>query len=89
MQPVANAAVPIVKMVDAGRGEEEEVRTFLTQNPGKCGYIEAIWTGFGRLNLGDFGQELHVDVCFNNMLGVYNTRMLRAYASCAWYGSLL
>ena len=28
VQPVANAAVPIVKMVDAGRGEEEEVRTF-------------------------------------------------------------
>ena len=26
-----------------------------------------------------------MDVCFNNMLGVYNTRMLRAYASCAWY----
>ena len=39
--------------------------------------------------MGDFGQELHVDVCFNNMLGVYNTRMLSAYASCAWYGSLL
>ncbi len=38
VQAVANAAVPIVKMIDAR------------------------------------GSGLHVDICFNNMLGVFNTR---------------
>ena len=44
VQAVANAAVPIVKMVD------------------------------GR------GSGLHVDICFNNMLGVANTRCARRSA---------
>lgn len=48
VQPVANAAVPIVKMVDGASG-------------------------------------LHVDICFNNMLGVSNTRLLKTYSELGWY----
>ena len=44
-----------------------------------------IWAQVPIVKMVDARTQTEVDLCFNNMLGVENTRLLKAYCGYGWF----